>query len=47
MENPQDDPNNQKWGIIEANSLPFIDLHYWPLYGEPVNIASYVWDLWE
>ncbi len=47
IENPQDDPNNQKWGIIEANSLPFIDLHYWPLYGEPINIASYVWDLWE
>lgn len=47
IENPQDDPNNQKWGIIEANSLPFIDLHYFPLYGEPINIAKYIWDLWE
>ncbi len=44
---PEADPDTQKWGIIEANSLPFIDLHYYPLHGKPVNIASYVWDLWK
>src|SRR3989338_4766278 len=47
IENPEINPDNQKWGIIEANSLPFIDLHYFALYGEPVNIAKYIWDLWE
>ncbi len=44
---PEIDPDTQKWGIIEANSLPFIDLHYYPLYGEPVNIAAHIWDLWK
>lgn len=44
---PEMDPDMQKWGIIEANSLPFIDLHYYPLHGKPVNIASYIWDLWK
>ncbi len=47
IQNPEIDPDTQKWGIIEANSLPFIDLHYFPLYGEPINIAAYVWDLWK
>ena len=41
------DPTNQKWGIIECNSLPFINLHHYPLIGKPVNVAKYVWDLWE
>ncbi len=41
------DPDEQKWGIIECNSLPFIDLHHHPLQGEPVNAASAVWDFWE
>ncbi len=39
-------PEDGLWGIIEANSLPFIDLHYLPLYGEPSNVAAAVWDLW-
>lgn len=43
---PEEDPDTQKWGIIEANSLPFIDLHYLPLYGKPSNPAAKVWDLW-
>ncbi|MDQ5929668.1 MAG: ATP-grasp protein [Bacteroidota bacterium] len=47
IENPGEDPDKEHWGIIEANSLPFIDLHYFPLYGDPVNIASYIWDLWK
>jgi D-alanine-D-alanine ligase-like ATP-grasp enzyme len=32
-------------GIIECNSLPFIDLHHYPLYGAPNNIAGALWDL--
>ena len=43
---PERDPAAQDWGIIEANSLPFIDLHYLPLYGSPSNPAGAVWDLW-
>ncbi len=39
-------PDEQSWGIIECNSLPFIDLHHFPLEGAPVNVAKYVWDLW-
>lgn len=45
--NPEKDPDAQEWGIIEANSLPFIDLHYLPLYGTPSNPAASVWDLWK
>ncbi len=47
IERPAEDPDTQKWGIIEANSLPFIDLHYFALEGTPVNIAVPIWDLWE
>ncbi len=45
--NPEADPDTQQWGIIEANSLPYIDLHYLPLEGAPSNVASAVWDLWD
>ncbi len=38
------DPSCVRWGIIEANSLPFIDLHHFPLEGEPINVAASVWD---
>jgi cyanophycin synthetase len=44
--NLEADPDTQEWGIIEANSLPYIDLHYLPLEGEPSNVAAAVWDLW-
>lgn len=44
---PEQDPDGQQWGIIEANGLPFIDLHYLPLYGKPSHTAAAVWDLWE
>lgn len=47
IKNPEQDPDTQKWGIIEANSLPFIDLHYLPLHGTPSNVAAHVWDLWK
>lgn len=32
-------------GVIECNSLPFIDLHHYPLKGTARNVASMVWDL--
>jgi hypothetical protein len=31
-------------GIIECNSLPFIDLHWYVLFGKPNNVASKLWD---
>src|SRR3989344_270732 len=46
IEDPEKDPATQEWGIIEANSLPFIDLHDLPLHGTPSNVAAHVWDLW-
>ena len=46
IERPTEDPDEQRWGIIEANSLPFIDLHYLPLHGTPSNPAKAVWNLW-
>ncbi|MBP9710875.1 MAG: hypothetical protein KBD50_01265 [Candidatus Pacebacteria bacterium] len=47
LEDPMKGPDEQKWGIIEANSLPWIDLHQAALYGPKINVASYVWDLWD
>ncbi len=41
------DPDTQKWGIIECNSLPFIDLHHHPFEGPAINVAAYVWDFWK
>lgn len=41
------DPDQQHWGIIECNSLPFINLHHHPLEGTPINVAGFVWDLWK
>ncbi len=35
----------QKCGVIECNSLPFIDLHHFPLKGPARNTAGFVWDL--
>lgn len=35
----------QHCGIIECNSLPFIDLHHYPLFGRPNNVAGKLWDL--
>lgn len=47
IEDPTADPDLQRWGIIECNSLPFIDLHYFSLEGEHINLAKNVWDLWD
>ena len=44
---PTKDASSQKWGIIECNTLPFIDLHYYTLEGKPRNIAGMIWDLWK
>jgi D-alanine-D-alanine ligase-like ATP-grasp enzyme len=38
------DPDTMKWGIIECNSVPFINLHHDPLEGTPINAAAAVWD---
>ena len=35
----------QKCGVIECNSLPFIDLHHYPLVGEARNAAGALWDI--
>jgi len=35
----------QHYGIIECNSCPFIDLHHYPLFGHPNNVAGKLWDL--
>ncbi len=32
-------------GVIECNSLPFIDLHHYPLNGSPRNVAGALWEL--
>jgi cyanophycin synthetase len=40
-------PAEQKWGIIECNGVPFINLHHFPIEGKPVNVAKYVWDFVE
>ncbi len=34
-----------KSGIIEVNSLPFIDLHHYPLEGKPRDAAGTLWDI--
>lgn len=35
----------KKCGAIECNSLPFIDLHHYPLKGKAKNVAGVVWDM--
>lgn len=35
----------KRCGVIECNSLPFIDLHHYPLNGAPRNVAGALWDL--
>ncbi len=43
---PEQPADSQRWGFIEANSLPWIDLHASPYYGDPIDLSSAVWDLW-
>lgn len=35
----------QHCGVIECNSLPFIDLHHYVMFGRPNNVAGKLWDL--
>lgn len=35
----------QKCAIMELNSLPFIDMHHFPLAGEPRNLAGMIWEM--
>ncbi|EKD33233.1 MAG: hypothetical protein ACD_76C00067G0005 [uncultured bacterium] len=37
--------NTKRCGIIECNSLPFIDLHHFPFQGQPKNIAGDLWNI--
>lgn len=37
--------SQKKCGVIECNSLPFIDLHHFPLRGAPRNVAGALWDI--
>ena len=41
------DPDTIKWGIIECNTVPFINLHHDPLEGESINVAKMVLDYFE
>jgi cyanophycin synthetase len=41
------DPDTIKWGIIECNTIPFINLHHHPLEGESINVAKMVLDYFE
>ena len=47
VKDPTQDALTQRWGIIECNTLPFIDLHYYALEGKPKNIAGAIWDFWK
>ncbi|MCF7816169.1 MAG: hypothetical protein K9M10_04170 [Candidatus Pacebacteria bacterium] len=38
------DPDTMRWGIIECNASPFINLHHDPHEGLPVNVAAKVLD---
>ncbi len=44
--NPQEPENSQRWGFVEANSLPWIDLHQHPYSGPSIDLSEAVWDLW-
>ncbi len=35
----------QETAIIEANSLPYIDIHQYPSHGKPEPVAKITWDI--
>ncbi len=39
--------SSQTCAIIEANSLPYIDIHHYPAHGAPRDVAGWIWDEWE
>ena len=40
--------HRQECAVLEANSLPYIDMHHYPVTGQPRNVAEMVMDyvLW-
>ncbi len=34
-----------RFGVIECNSIPFLDLHHFPYEGEPVDMMGKLWDV--
>jgi len=34
-----------RFGVIECNSIPFLDLHHFPYEGEPVDMMSELWEV--
>lgn len=43
---PQQPADSQTWGFIEANSLPWTDLHMQAYEGEKIDLSPAIWDLW-
>lgn len=41
------DPSTVRWGVIECNSVPFINLHHDPLEGTPADAAGALLDYLE
>lgn len=37
----------QNFAIIELNSLPYVDMHHFPIEGEPVNVGGFICDMVE
>ena len=44
---PEKSESEQRWGFIEGNTMPFIDLHYYAFSGKSRNIAGMIWELWK
>ncbi len=44
IEHIDQSPHTQKWGVIECNGVPFINLHHDPIEGPSNNVAAKVWD---
>ena len=36
--------HQQECAVLEANSLPYIDMHHYPATGQPRNVASLIMD---
>ena len=36
--------DQERCGIIECNSMPFVDLHHFPFEGQARDVAGMLWD---
>jgi len=36
--------DQEKCGVIECNAVPYIDLHHYPLFGKPRDVAGILWE---